>query len=596
MAMFRPNDIEAEPTPGIVKTAAIALLIAGLSGCATTSLTKDAERAERAGRYDQAVALYTQALTEKPDDPRVQQNLQRARLRASASHALEATRRMSAGDLLGAKNELQVALTLNPSDTALAAQIAELDALIAEKGAEAERTSIASLKRRVSATPLGGLAVAPGAAAPAGFVFRDASLRDVLLSLGALADVNVIFDESFVDRPVTIDLEDATFEEAFQSLTTMTRNFYRVEGDRLINIIPDTEAKRREYEQQVTRTFYLSSADLKETIDLLRIVLGARRIAPLTAANALTIVDTPERVKAAETIIESLDKSRSEVIVEMEVLEVNRSRLVEYGIQLRSAGDVDGIVTSVYPGDTTLDQELYARSNLFVAGLPGAVLSLLRTDGDTRVLANPQLRAVDGESAQAEFGERVPVPITTFTPIATGGVPQQPVTTFQYENIGVNILVTPRVHHNNEISLALQVRLGTISGTGFGGLPTFGNRSVDTVLRLGDGETSLLAGLISDEERTSLNGTPGLANVPILGRLFAANRKEVKESDIVLMMTPRIIRRADVTLKDLLPHAIDGVGGSNILYEPPQPLPRREGEEPTEGERRRPPGSRPNPN
>jgi general secretion pathway protein D len=140
------------------------------------------------------------------------------------------------------------------------------------------------------------------------------------------------------------------------------------------------------------------------------------------------------------------------------------------------------------------------------------------------------------------------------------------------------------------------VRLGTISGTGYGGLPTFGNRSVNTVLRLGDGETSLLAGLISDEERTSLNGTPGLSNVPILGRIFSANRKEVKESDIVLMMTPRIIRRADVTLQDLLPHAIDGVGGgSNILYEPPQPLPRREGEAPPEGERRRPPGNR-NPN
>jgi general secretion pathway protein D len=569
----------------------IAFLIAGISGCATTSVVKDAERAERAGQYDRAVALYTQALTERPDDTRVQQNLQRAKLRASAAHALEGTRRASAGDLLGARSELEVALTLNPSEASLAAQIEELDSQIAEKGAEAERSSIASLKRKVSEAPLGSLAVAPGAAAPAGFVFSDASLRDVLLSLGALAGVNVIFDEDFVDRPVTIDLEDATFDEAFRSLTTVTRNFYRVEGDRLITIIPDTEAKRREYEQQVTRTFYLSSADLKETIDLLRIVLGARRIAPLTAANALTIVDTPERIKAAETIIQSLDKSRSEVIVEMEVLEVNRNRLVEYGIQLRSAGE-EGIVTSVFPGNTTLDKPTYSRENLFAAGLPGAVLTLLRTDGDTRVLANPQLRAVDGESAQAEFGERVPVPVTTFTPIATGGVPQQPVTTFQYENIGVNIQVTPRVHHNNEISLALDVRLGTISGEGYGGLPTFGNRSVNTVLRLGDGETSLLAGLISDEERTSLNGTPGLANVPILGRLFAANRKEVKESDIVLMMTPRIIRRADVTLKDLLPHAIDGVGGSNILYEPPQPLPRREGEEPTEGERKKPPGTR----
>ena len=211
------------------------------------------------------------------------------------------------------------------------------------------------------------------------------------------------------------------------------------------------------------------------------------------------------------------------------------------------------------------------------------MLTLLRADSDTRVLANPQLRAVDGETAQAEFGERVPVPITTFTPIATGGVPQQPVTTFQYENIGVNILVTPRVHHDNQVSIALEVRLSTISGTGFGGLPKFGNRSVNTVLRLGDGETSLLAGLINDIERTSLTGTPGLASVPLLGRIFSANKKEIEESDIVLTLTPRIIRNTDVELDDLLPHTIDGVGiPSGAIYEPPQPAPVRE---PVEGER-----------
>jgi general secretion pathway protein D len=483
---------------------------------------------------------------------------------------------------------------MNPNDTQIAKEIEELDLLIAEKGEEAERSSIASMRRRLSDAPLGSLAVAPGAEAPAGFVFRNASLRDVLLSLGTLAGINVVFDEDFVDVPVSIDLTDATFEDAFRSLTNTTRNFYRVENDRLVTIIPDTESKRREYEQQVTRTFYLSSADLKETIDLLRIVLGARRIAPLSATNALAIVDTPERVKAAERIIDSLDKSRGEVIVEMEVLEVNRSRMQEYGIQLRSAG-TDGIQTSIFPGDTTLDQPTYSPENMFVAGLPGAVLSLLRTDSDTRVLANPQLRAVDGETAQAEFGQRVPVPITTFTPIATGGVPQQPVTTFQYENVGVNIQVTPRVHHNNEISIALEVRLSTISGTGFGDLPTFGNRAVNTVLRLGDGESSLLAGLISDEERTSLKGTPGLASVPLLGRLFSANSKEVQESDIVITMTPRIIRRTDVSLEDLLPHVIEGIGGTNFLYEPPQPLPRREPAEPSEeGERRKPPGN-PNP-
>jgi len=572
------------------RKALLALLaLSWLASCAGSRLVQDGRNAEKAGRFDQAVALYTQALAEKPDDRHIEKNLERAKLRASQAHALEAVRQLTLGDLRGAEKELGVALTLNPTDQGIAEQLREIEETIEERGEQAELRSLAALKRQIKDAPFGSLQIAPGAAAPAGFVFRDASLRDVLLSLGTLAGVNVVFDDDFRDETISIDLENATFEEAFRSLCTTTQNFYRVEGTNLITIIPDTQSKRREYERQVARTFYLSSADLKETIDLLRIVLGARRIAPLTANNALTIVDTPERIQAAEKIISSIDKSRSEVIVEVEVLEVDRRRLDEYGIQFRSAAEETGIRAGIFPADTTADGRPYDTSNLSVVGLPGAVLTLIRADSDTRVLANPQLRAVDGESAQAEFGERVPVPITTFTPIATGGVPQQPVTTFQYENIGVNILVTPRVHHDNQVSIALEVRLSTISGTGFGGLPKFGNRSVNTVLRLGDGETSLLAGLINDVERTSLSGTPGLASVPLLGRIFSANKKEIEETDIVLTLTPRIIRRADVSVEDLLPYAIDGsVGGGSLLYEPPQPAPRRE---PNEGER-----PRPNPN
>jgi general secretion pathway protein D len=576
------------------RTAILGGVLAGalsLSGCAGSSYRHDAEAAEKAGRYDEAVALYTQAVSEHPNDPNLEKNLTRAKLRASAAHALEAARQMSTGDLKAARGELEVALTLNPTDSSVARQLEEIEKLIEERGDEAERHSIEALKRQVRDTPFGSLQVAPGAKAPAGFVFQDASLRDVLLSLGMLAGINVVFDNDFVDKTVSIDLENATFEEAFGSLCRTTNNFYRVEGDNVITIVPDTDAKRREYEQQITRTFYLSSADLKETIDLLRIVLGARRIAPLTAANALTIVDTPERVRAAEMIISTLDKSRSEVIVEIEVLEVDRSRMNEYGIQLRSGGQLDGIRTSVFPPQTTtLDQSPYTSGNLTALGLPGAVLTLLRADSDTRVLANPHLRAVDGETAQAEFGERVPVPVTTFTPIAAGGIEQQPVTTFQYENIGVNILVTPRVHHNDEVSLSLEIRLSTISGTGFGGLPTFGNRSVNTVLRLADGETSLLAGLIQNEERTSLNGTPGLASVPVIGRIFAANKTEVQESDIVLTLTPRIVRRADLTVDDLRPRPIDGMSGS-VLYESPQPLPTRQPARPDQDEEEEEPPS-----
>jgi general secretion pathway protein D len=163
----------------------------------------------------------------------------------------------------------------------------------------------------------------------------------------------------------------------------------------------------------------------------------------------------------------------------------------------------------------------------------------------------------------------VPVPITTFTPIAQGGIAQQPVTTFEYENIGVNVEIIPRIHHNDEISMELLFNLSAISGTGFGGLPTFGNRNVNTLLRLRDGETNLLAGLIREEERMSLAGTPGLSSIPILGRLFSVNKKEVQETDIVLTLTPRVIRRAGLSVEDLKSYLIEGGVAGLITYEAP---------------------------
>jgi general secretion pathway protein D len=226
------------------------------------------------------------------------------------------------------------------------------------------------------------------------------------------------------------------------------------------------------------------------------------------------------------------------------------------------------------PQEGTLDQPLYTSSNISVTGLPGAVLRLLKSDSDTRILASPRLRAVDGQTARVEFGDRVPVPITTFTPIASGGIAQQPVTTFEYENIGVNVEIVPRIHHNDEISMELLLNLSAISGTGFGGLPTFGNRSVNTLLRLRDGETNLLAGLIREEERTSLTGTPGLASIPVLGRLFSVNTKEVKETDVVLTLTPRVIRRAGLSVEDLKSYVIEGGISGMITYEAPTTTPR----------------------
>jgi general secretion pathway protein D len=382
-----------------------------------------------------------------------------------------------------------------------------------------------------------------------------------------------VFDPQFRDQPVTIDLRNALFADALASLSTATRNFYRVTAQQTITVIPDTPAKRTEYEEEIVRTFYLSNADVKETLDLLRIVIDNRRLAPITATNALSIKDTPERVAAAASLITAIDKARPEVVIDVELLEFDRTRLREYGLQLASPGSpgIDGQADINREGFTLRDLQDISNSGVFLTNVPGLFYRLLKADTNTRTLANTQLRTSEGMPAQARFGERVPVPVTTFSPIATGGVAQQPITSFNYENIGVNIDIVPRTHHDGQVSLALKILVSSISGTGFGGLPTFGNREINTVLRLQDGETNLLAGLIRDNERRVLDGVPGLSDIPLVGRLFAHNRRETQESDIVLTLTPRIVRVLDLTEEDLRPFRVGraGSGGTGGVIDLP---------------------------
>ena len=359
-----------------------------------------------------------------------------------------------------------------------------------------------------------------------------------------------------------------------------TRNFWKANGQRTVTIVPDTPAKRREYEDEVVRTFYLSNADLKETIDILRIVVDARRLAQMTATNAITIKDTPERIAAAGRIITALDKARPEVVIDVELLEVDRTRLKEYGLQIASPGSpgIDGQVNINRDNFTLHDLRNLTQSDVFLTNLPGLYYRLLKTDTATRVLANPQLRTAEGLASQASFGERVPVPVTTFSPIAAGGVQQQPITSFNYENIGVNIDITPRTHHDDEVSLAVKIQVSSISGTGFGGLPTFGNRAINTVIRLKDGETNMLAGLIRDNERMVLDGVPGLSDLPVVGRLFAHNRRETQETDIILTLTPRIVRVLDLRAEDLVPFRVGRDSGAPLIDIPlpaPFPVPAR---------------------
>jgi len=557
---------------------AVVCLFAG--GCAATGALNRGRSAELRQDYDIAVVEYTKALRLRPNDSDARLALDRAKIRAAQDHFMRGRRLAATGKLDRALVEFELASELNPSggdiDDELRSTRNKLRAKIAV--AREGKTELQTIIDRSRDLPPPGMDLPAGVKMPASLTFRDASSRDVFMTIARFANISLIFDTAFREAPVSVDLRNASLEDALSTVAGATRTFFRVTAPKTIVVIPDTPAKRREYEEEIVRTFYLSNADLKETMDLLRMVLDARRISPTTATNALTIKDTPERIAAASRVVSAIDKARPEVIIDVELLEVDRTRLQEYGLQFASPGNpptgINGTVS--IPTDATGTISLGALKNLtssdlLFSGLPTLYYRLLKSDTNTRILANPQLRTADGMPAHAGFGQQVPVPVTTFAPIATGGQPQQPITSFNYQNIGVNIDITPRTHHDDDVSLALKIGVTSISGSGFGGLPTFGNREVSTIIRLRDGETNMLAGLIRDDERRSLDGIPGLSDIPLLGRLFAHNQKTTEQSDIILTLTPHIIRVLDLTEADLRPFRV-GRDSVSPLAELPLPV------------------------
>jgi general secretion pathway protein D len=532
---------------------AMAVALAG-SGCLSAAM-RAGQQAEVVQDYDQAVIEYTRVLREKPGNVDARRALERAKLRAAQDHLTNGRRFAANGRLDEALVELQTASELNPGSADIEETLRTVRTQQRNKIAVVRegKTQLETLVDRAREQPAQGAQLPVDVKLPASLTFPNASARTVYLSIGRLANISIVFDSAFRDQSISIDLRDATLPGALDAVSNATRNFYRVNSDRVVTIIPDTAAKRREYEEEVIKTFYLSNADLKETIDALRTVVDARRIAPITGTNALTLKDTPERVEAAAKLIAAIDKARPEVVIDVQLLEVDRTRLKEYGLQLASPGSagINGAADINRDNFTVRDLRTLSQSDVFLTNLPGVYYRLLKQDSNTRTLANPQLRTMEGITTAARWGERVPVPQTTFAPIATGGINQQPITSYAYENIGVNLDITPRMHHDDEVSLALKIEVSSIAGEGFGGLPKFGNRTVSTVIRLRDGETNMLAGLIRDDERRVVRGIPGLSDIPGIGSLFSHTQTDVQQTDVILTLTPHIIRVLDLSEQDL---------------------------------------------
>jgi general secretion pathway protein D len=572
----------------------LALALGALAGCATERGLAQARQSDELRDYDTAVARYSKVVRERPANQEAQLGLERAKLRASEAHLLRGRRLFQIGKYDDAVLELQIASDLNPTNADADRDLqAARSAVRAKLAAPAEgKTALETLLSRTRDLPAAGYELPNVKLASQIVTGTQATSRQVYLTIARMANLSVTFDSAFRDTAAPVSLlNEMTVKQALDAVARSTGTFYQVTAPSTIVVVPDTPQKRREYTEEAERVFYIQNTDLKETMDALRVVSDIRSISPLTGINALVVRDTPERLQVAGRFLSAFDKARPEVVVDVEILEVDRTKLMEYGLQLASPPTSAGAAASPgIDGAAVVDQtNLTAKSlrsltqaNILLSGLPALYYRLLKTDTHTRTLANPHLRMSDGIGGTAEFGERIPTPNATIGAIATGGVSTVPITQYTYQNIGVNITINPRVHANDEVTLALNIELSNVQGTGFGGLPTFGNRKVTTSIRLKDGETNILGGLIRDDERFVKDGIPGLSDVPGLDHLFTKNHREATETDVVVMLTPHIVRVLDLAEEDLRPLKLSREGAGVALIEsqplaPPPPIIREPG-------------------
>jgi general secretion pathway protein D len=495
------------------------------------------------------------------------------------------------GQIEDALREYRRASEYDPTNRQIAGKVIEMERRLRDL-AEAARPSptLQQLQKAARQTPEPLLN--PASREPIDVVFNNASLRDILNSMGMSAGINVSYERDYQDRSYTVQLRGVTFEQALNQILAANQLFYKVINERTIMVVPDNAQKRALYEEQVIRTFFVSHADATEIAQILNgvIRIPALAVAPSIVANktnnTITVRASANIVQIIERIVEQNDNPKAEIVIDVQILEVNRSRAKQFGIDLSEFSinaafspetdprTDDGLVpqpfnlSTITRGISTAD---------FYLSVPGAVVRFLESDSETRLIAKPQLRGAEGQQITLNLGDQIPVPATVFTPIGQGGAAFNPLTSFNYKDVGVNVQMTPRVTIEGDIIMDLLVENSTLGqDVNIAGqnLPSFGSRRVQTRLRLRDGESNLLAGLLREQERRTMRSIPGLLRLPVLRSLFAANDNRIDQTDIVMLLTPRIVRTQELTTNDVSPIFIGsqqslGLGGPPPLIAPP---------------------------
>ena len=578
-------------------------LVAALTLPALADKAKDffvkGQDAEARQQFEAAYDFYKQAYDLKPKELRYRAAFEHARFEAASAIVHRGQKLREDGKLDEAVAEFQKALDIDPSLFVAKQELIRTQKLINDQRNPPPQAAgpPASLERRVHEAA-GPVELAPISNIPITVKMTDKS-DTVYRTIGQLAGINVLLDPDYTPRPIKVELNGVTLEEALEITALESKTFWRPVTTNTIFVAADNPAKRKELEQSVLKTFYLTNlsqpTELQDVVNAIRAVLDVQRVQQLLSQNALVVRGTPDQIALAQKLVEDLDKARPEVIIDIAVMQVSKDRSRTLGINPPTSATIqlqnnitNGTTTTgttssggsatITTGSSNTGINLNSLGNLtaqnFQVTIPAANLSAVMGASDTRLLQNPQVRALDGQKASLKIGDRVPVATGSFQP-GIGGVGINPLvnTQFQYLDVGVNIDITPRVHANGEVTLKITMDVSAVTGQqNIGGIsqPIIGQRKIEHEIRLKDGEANLLGGIMEDQQTKQLSGIPGLAQIPILKYLFGQTTQDHSENQIVFAIVPHIIRSTDVN--EVNQRAIEiGTATSIQLHRAPRP-------------------------
>jgi len=472
------------------------------------------------GNLDESIVQFQQGLASMPDHRKLQQAMTDAIARKEAENLYqEGSYLRQAGRLDDARRQFQKALEAYPDHKEAAAALAELKKEDQEKLSE-------------------GFALT--SKAPITLNFRQTDLKQAFEFLARSFGVNVIFDEAVKSVPLTLFAKDVTFEQGLSLLLTTSKTFYKKIGANTILVSPDSKEKRGQYEDHLVRTFQMNTVRAKEMADILKGLVTIKKIIVNEQLNTITVRDTEDVIKLADRIIENNDRKPAEMILEVEILEVNRTKSERLGLNFGTYA-----FTASVPAAVPLNRQIRSSiASTATLAIPSATFNFFKQDVDAKILANPKIRVMNGRAAKIHIGDRVPLRAATIVD-ATG----QTRTTFDYKDIGIRLSVEPTIYLDNSamVKLGLEVSsLGANLGTGNDQAFLIGTRNAETFMLLRDGETAILGGLIQDEERNSRVRVPGFGDIPVLGALFTSRDSSANRTDVLLTVTPRVVRGWDV--------------------------------------------------